>query len=94
MENGKSKRKIRTIGINFPFTREGDFLYKCLKVTKDQEDRSMSNVIFRILREHFDKTTDNFKEHVYDEIELDTKASALKEVIESESDDGVGSALD
>jgi hypothetical protein len=91
MENGKSKRKIRTIGINFPFTREGDFLYKCLKVTKDQEDRSMSNVIFRILREHFDKTTDNFKEHVYDEIDVDIKATALKADMES---DAVGSALD
>jgi hypothetical protein len=53
MSEEKQKRVIRTIGINFPFNEEGNRIYDCLHETKRNEDRSMSKVIFRILKQHY-----------------------------------------
>ena len=49
----KKKRNIRTIGINFPHSEEGNRIYNLIEALKEEEDRSYSKVVFRILLEHF-----------------------------------------
>ena len=49
----RKKRSIRTIGINFPHSEEGNRIYNLIEELKEEEDRSYSKVVFRILLKHF-----------------------------------------
>ncbi len=54
--DSRRKRSIRTIGINFPHSEEGNRIYNLIDELKEEEDRSYSKVVFRILLEHFKGT--------------------------------------
>ena len=69
MAEAKAERKARTIGVNFPRDPDWDFVYEALVVTKEDEDRSLSRVAGRIIREYFESTTDEFQQRVRDRLE-------------------------
>ena len=71
------KKKTRTVGINFPHTEDGDFVHEAIRVTSEQEDRSISKIIFRLLKNYFDETGDEFKAFVHERV---TERHALDSV--------------
>ena len=56
------------MGINFPNTKEGDFLRESIRVTGEQDDRSNSKIVYNLIRDHFNDTTDEFKSMVNDRV--------------------------
>jgi len=55
----ENRKKVRTIGVNFPYDNDGDFTYEALQLAKEQQDRSLSRIVYRILRDHFANNVDN-----------------------------------
>ena len=49
----RDSRKVRTLAITLPYNEDGDFVYASLQASKEMDERSMSKIAFRIIREYF-----------------------------------------
>ena len=71
-DNGKKKvQSPRTVGVNFPRNEGGDYVFKALSLTRNDEDRSASKVVYRILKEYFEQSGEEFKERVGEALKND-----------------------
>lgn len=57
-EQPKSKRRVRTISVNFPHNVEASRLYEEILKTAENESRSISNVVYLIIRNALDNQED------------------------------------
>lgn len=63
-----TKKKVRTVGVNFPYDADGNFTYEALNLMKEREDRSLSRVAYRIIREYFENCDQSFEQDVLERL--------------------------
>lgn len=52
------------MGVNFPYTDEGNQLYESIRMTAEAEERSNSWIVYRLLKDHFDTKSQDFQDKV------------------------------